>query len=99
MIQPHFKCLEVKKEDNPKDENEIQRLNPEVLPTEPLPPIPSKTCDSPSSMDIKLNGEGLNPQADLLNPNQPSPRRCPTPGLDAEKMAEKLRVRILSFFD
>ena len=68
-----------------------------MLPTEPLPPIPSKTCDSPSSMDIKLNGEGLNPQPDLLHPNQSSPERCPTPGIDAEKMAEKLRVNIQSF--
>ena len=48
-------------------------------------------------MDIKLNGEGLNPQPDLLHPNQSSPERCPTPGIDAEKMAEKLRVNIQSF--
>ena len=61
-------------QDQGKDDDEKQRQNCELIPTEPLPFSPNKNGGQPSTTaNLKTNTSSFSTQRDSLYPNPPSP--------------------------
>lgn len=64
---------ELDNQDEDKTNNQKQRPNCELLPSEPLPFSPSKVGEPSSSTNLKTGNSRINSQRDSLYPNPPSP--------------------------